>query len=172
MDGCWGHQDRTGARSISATCRNSSWGCRPKQPYHSPMSDRLPSRITIAAAAAHYGRSRRWVRLHVAALSEAAHAALQPGTHGPRHERSFDRVALFALLDHVLGVSADKASSRLRHLSGYVGSPRRRNGEGATLCERPRCARPVEGRRRLCDLHTTARARQDRLRRAGPRRRR
>lgn len=134
------------------------------------MSDRLSSRITLAAAAAHYGRSRRWVRLHVAALSEAAQAALQPGTHGPRHERAFDRDALFAHLDHVLGVSADEASTRLRHLSGYVGKPRRRDAQGAALCERPRCARPVEGRRRLCELHTTARARQDRLRRAGPRR--
>ena len=133
------------------------------------MPDRLPSRITISAAAAHYGRSRRWVRLHVAALNEAAYAALQPGTHGPRHERAFDRSALFAHLDHVLGVSAGAASTRLRHLSPYLGNPRRRDAEGAALCERRGCRHRVDGRRRLCDRHTTARARDDRRRRRASR---
>lgn len=133
------------------------------------MSDCLSSRITLSAAAAHYGRSRRWVRLHVAALSEAAHAALQPGTHGPRHERDFDRAALLAHLDHVLGVSADMASTRLRHLSGYVGNPRRRDVEGAALCERRGCRHRVAGRRRLCDRHTSNRAREDRQRRRASR---
>ncbi|WP_439644119.1 hypothetical protein, partial [Gemmatimonas sp.] len=99
------------------------------------MHDRLPSRITISATAAHYGRSRRWVRLHVSALSEAAQAALQPGTYGPRHEREFDRAALFAHLDHVLGVSKEAASARLRHLARYVGNTRRRDEAGAALCE-------------------------------------
>ncbi len=134
------------------------------------MHDRLPSRITISAAAAHYGRSRRWVRLHVAALNEAAHTALQPGTYGPRHEREFDRDALLAHLDHVLGVSTDAASTRLRHLSGFVGNPRRRDAAGHALCERRGCRHRVDGRRRLCDSHTSARAREDRRRRRVSRR--
>lgn len=129
------------------------------------MHDRLPSRITISATAAHYGRSRRWVRLHVSALSEAAQAALQPGTYGPRNEREFDRAALFAHLDHVLGVSTEAASARLRHLARYVGNTRRRDQTGAALCEGRGCRHRVDGRRRLCDHHTTARAREDRRRR-------
>ena len=55
------------------------------------MSGLPAHRITLSAAAAHYGRSHRWVRLHIA-VTGAAQAALSPGTAGPRHERDYDRL--------------------------------------------------------------------------------
>jgi|GEM_PF-6195341 len=132
------------------------------------MVDTLPTRITLAAAAAHYGRSTRWIRLQVGALSDAALAALRPGFAGARQQRTFDRPALIATLDAVLASTDDAASRRLKCLAGHMGVPRVRDGQGALLCTKAGCRRTVEGRRRLCDVHTTPRALEDRRQRGRP----
>ena len=123
------------------------------------------TRITVRQAALHYHRSRRWVRLQVSLLSDEAKAALRAGTAGRYHERDFDREVLFSYLDGVTMADADHALVRLGYLAGYVGRPRRRDAEGFALCENARCRRRVDGRRRLCEMHTTPRARDDRNRR-------
>lgn len=123
------------------------------------------TRITVTQAARHYQRSRRWVRMQVSLLSDEAKAALRAGTAGRHHERDFDREALLSHLDKVMATDVDLTHSQLRYLAGYVGRPRRRDDEGVALCEHARCRRRVDGRRRLCDVHTTPRARDDRNRR-------
>ena len=129
------------------------------------MTTACSTRITVSRAALHYQRSRRWVRMQVSLLSDEEKAVLRPGTAGRHHERDFDREALLSYLDGVTMADADLANSRLSYLSGYVGRPRRRDAEGVALCENARCRHRVNGRRRLCEIHTTPRARDDRNRR-------
>lgn len=129
------------------------------------MTSSRTTRITVTEAALHYNRSRRWVRMQVSLLTDGAKAALRPGTCGRYHERDFDRRALIARLDHVAKADSEIARARLGYLAGHVGVRRRRDQEGATLCESRGCRQRVQGRRRLCDSHTTPRARADRCRR-------
>jgi hypothetical protein len=134
-----------------------------------PMSNEQSHRISSKEAAAFYGRTTRWLRQQLARLSDARRASLHVGVAGPRHETQYDRTALLAAIQELRTAPEKIRENRSRFLADHVGVQRRRDDGGVPLCERPRCVRPVEGRRRLCDLHTTARARQDRLRRAGPR---
>jgi hypothetical protein len=132
-----------------------------------PMSNDQSQRISTQQAAAFFGRTTRWLRQQLARLSDSRRASLLAGIAGPRHETQYDRAALLAAIKDLRAAPEQITENRSRFLADHVGVRRRRDEEGAALCERPRCARPVEGRRRLCDLHTTARARRDRLQRNG-----
>jgi len=142
-----------------------AFGVDPRNLNVATMTTACSTRITVSQAALHYQRSRRWVRMQVSLLSDEAKAALRPGTVGRHHERDFDREALFSYLDSVTTTDVDVAYARLGYLAGYVGRPRRRDAEGVALCENARCRHRVNGRRRLCEMHTTRRAHDDRNRR-------